>query len=484
MVFHFSFTKGLGMPSTELPEAHLQNIRRQLDEAKRSFDALEMQPNESLLDFEYRVKDHSDKLLSLKVAEKVQLRLIEQEAREAEEQLKKKDSLTYEGKSPFRIHGWLPINVLFLGGNEIQLVSRFFARNKSRSDNGKGFHPGLALLGISERLSPAMLNLLAKSAAALGSHRDAQGALADQGINVSITRISTAVRAVALAARTLRTNDETLKTLETAGRKIVVSIDGGRLRIRNNKKGPKTQKNRTRYKTDWREPKLLCIYVLDENGNVDRSIPPILDGTMAHVDEIFKMLCVYLSMLSIDPTTEVLYISDGANCLWDRVHLVEKVVRDKGGRFHCLLDYYHMKGYLYTMAGAMKDWTKKKRTQWIRRLTKFLFAGDDASFEKELKLLQRGSRKGSVLRTAGNYLLKHVRSGHMNYVELRGRKFPIGSGVIESTIRRVVNLRLKGASVYWKESTANDMLLLRCLYKANRWNNIEKQGKIFLKTAA
>jgi len=137
-----------------------------------------------------------------------------------------------------------------------------------------------------------------------------------------------------------------------------------------------------------------------------------------------------------------------------------------------------MKGYLHSMAGAAKGWTKKKRTQWIGRLTKFLFAGDNKSFEREVKLLQRGSRKGSVLRTAGNYLLRHSQAGRMKYADARQHNFPIGSGVIESTIRRVVNLRLKGASVYWKESTAEDMLLLRCLYKAKRWQNIEKQGKV------
>ena len=156
------------------------------------------------------------------------------------------------------------------------------------------------MLGIAKRMSPATLDLLAKSAAALGSMRDAAEALADQGINVSVTRISTAVRAVAFAARTLRTNDTSLRTLEIQGQKIVVSIDGGRLRIRTDKKGKKTKKGRTRYKTDWREPKLLCIYFLDEQGNVDRTIPPILDGTMGNADEIFKMLCEYLSMLAMD----------------------------------------------------------------------------------------------------------------------------------------------------------------------------------------
>jgi len=384
--------------------------------------------------------------------------------------------LIYEEKSPFRIRGWRSIKVLFLGGYEISIVSRFFATNKQRFKKSKGFYPGLALFGISERLSPGTLDLLAKSAAALGSMRDAQGALADQGIHVSITRISTAVRVAAFAARSLRTNDPSLRTLEIQGRKIVVSIDGGRIRIRKDKRGSKTKKGRTRYSTEWREPKLLCIYFLDENGNVDRTIPPILNGTMGHADVIFKMLCDYLSMLPMDGTTEVLFISDGADCLWRRVHLVKKAVEEKGARFRCLLDYYHMKGYLHKMAEAAKEWTKKKRTQWIRRMTKFLFEGDNASFEREVKALQKSSRKKSVLRTAANYLLKHSRAGHMNYADARRRKFPIGSGVIESTIRRVVNLRLKGASVYWKESTAQDMLLLRCLYKANRWQNIEKQG--------
>jgi hypothetical protein len=51
-----------------------------------------MHPRESLRDFEYRVKRHSDKILSLKVAEKVQQQLIDQAAREAEAELLKKNS--------------------------------------------------------------------------------------------------------------------------------------------------------------------------------------------------------------------------------------------------------------------------------------------------------------------------------------------------------------------------------------------------------
>ena len=80
-----------------------------------------------------------------------------------------------------------------------------------------------------------------------------------------------------------------------------------------------------------------------------------------------------------------------------------------------------------------------------------------------------------LIRDCVNFAFE-AHKGRMNYAASRERNLPIGSGVIESTIRRVVNLRLKGASVGWLESTAQDMLLLRSFYKANRWQNIVKQG--------
>jgi hypothetical protein len=472
------------MTPSALATNNLQEIRLQFGKATEELNNLELKAGESLRDFEHRVKKRTDEIMSLKIAEQVQQQQINQEASEVQEQVKEKLNQNPEEKSVFKIRGWREILVLFLGGYEIPIVARFFATNKTRFKKSKGFYPSLSFLGICENLSPATVNLLAYSATALGSLRDAQSALDAQGMYVSLTRISTAVRITALTARTLRKDDPSLKTVKLKGAKVVTSVDGGRIRIRRDKKGSKTKKNRTRYTTDWREPKLLCIYFLDENGEIDRSIAPILDGTMAHVDEIFKMLCNYLSMLQITSETEVLFISDGADCLWKRVHLVEKVVREKGGRFHYLMDYYHMKGYLHEMAGAAKDWTEKKRKQWIDKMTKLLFSGDNVSFETEVKALQKNSRLKSVLRTAGNYLLKHSRAGRMKYGQLKSRNLPIGSGVIESTVRRVVNLRLKGASVYWTESMVEDMLLLRCFYKAMRWQHIENKGFMPLKLNA
>jgi hypothetical protein len=51
----------------------------------------------------------------------------------------------------------------------------------------------------------------------------------------------------------------------------------------------------------------------------------------------------------------------------------------------------------------------------------------------------------------------------MAYAKLIALKLPIGSGTIESTVRRVVNLRLKGPSIFWYRTSAE--AILRSYYK-------------------
>ena len=49
----------------------------------------------------------------------------------------------------------------------------------------------------------------------------------------------------------------------------------------------------------------------------------------------------------------------------------------------------------------------------------------------------------------------------------RGR--PLGSGAVESAIRRVINLRPKGNGIYWREENAEAMLVLRAAVLTGRW---------------
>jgi len=77
------------MTPSALATNNLQEIRLQLDNATEELNNLKLKAGESLRDFEHRVKSCSDKILSLKIAEQVQQQQIDEEASEAQEQVKK-----------------------------------------------------------------------------------------------------------------------------------------------------------------------------------------------------------------------------------------------------------------------------------------------------------------------------------------------------------------------------------------------------------
>lgn len=68
-----------------------------------------------------------------------------------------------------------------------------------------------------------------------------------------------------------------------------------------------------------------------------------------------------------------------------------------------------------------------------------------------------------------DYLTRNAKAGRLDYAKARRAKMPIGSGTMESAVRRVVNLRMKGAGIFWHEEHAEQMLLLRTYYKSKHW---------------
>ena len=122
--------------------------------------------------------------------------------------------------------------------------------------------------------TPALASEVAQLAAALGSFEDAQSRLRQMGVNMSIRRIATVAYHFAQRARRGQELEGMGIGGSLAGKRVVISTDGGRLRVRKNKRGKKTKKGRSRYRTDWREPKLLVIYVVDDKGRIDRELRP------------------------------------------------------------------------------------------------------------------------------------------------------------------------------------------------------------------
>ena len=91
---------------------------------------------------------------------------------------------------------------------------------------------------------------------------------------------------------------------------------------------------------------------------------------------------------------------------------------------------------------------------------------------EELKTLAAGHADDSPVWREIRYLTKHSDAGRMRYHYFRRRGVPLGSGAIESTIRRVINLRLKGNGIYWTEDNAEAILQLRAAVVSGRWEEI------------
>ena len=67
-------------------------------------------------------------------------------------------------------------------------------------------------------------------------------------------------------------------------------------------------------------------------------------------------------------------------------------------------------------------------------------------------------RNRKAIRTHREYFIRH--QSRMAYAKLMALKPPIGSGAIESTVHRVVNLRLQGPSLCWCRASAEALWLL------------------------
>ncbi len=266
-----------------------------------------------------------------------------------------------------------------------------------------------------------------------------------------------------------------LRAENLQGRRVVLSSDGGRLRIRTAKQGRRTKKKRTRYKTDWREPKLLIIYVVSDDGRVDKKIMPLIDGTLKGTDVLFALMHIYLRSLNLRSVDQILFVADGAHWIWDSVHLARQKLSKRGGpcKNQELIDFYHAVQHLHAFAELKRKWSRKKRKQWVSRQKHQLKDGGTKQVIEDLQVAAKGVKSRLLQRELMYFVNNRER---LCYKEVAALKMPIGSGAIESAVRRVINLRLKGPCIFWKEDTAEEVLLLRAYYKSGRWNLLKKMA--------
>jgi hypothetical protein len=379
-----------------------------------------------------------------------------------------------------------PLRVRLLGGLILWVMTLYCSpasrTGKRRGREGTGLYPELGCLGIQEGKSPALVREVGRLTALMPSYALAQEELAERGVPLSIKEVHGIGRYAGRSALTYRCRElrdyraGRLPAGDGRGKRFGVMIDGGRTKLRRatrKQKGQGKAKTQTRrYRTDWREPKLIVVFEMDERGRMKQGTKPIIDGTFMGPDAIMEVLALRLYQVGASQAEAVAFRSDGAPWIWERVEWVIRRVGLSDQQVSRGLDWCHAVHHISLALAPLVDDSERKRV--FKKLRKWLKAGAWRKVVRELLNLIDEAEDAKLPGTSPvwteiDYLERHGAAGHLDYATYRRHGLPLGSGAIESVIRRVINLRMKGNSIFWKEENAEAMLVLRGLVLSGRW---------------
>lgn len=372
-----------------------------------------------------------------------------------------------------------------LGGLLIYVMTLYCSparrTGKGRGREGSGLYPELGVLGIHEGKSPALVRDVGRLTALLPSYESVQHELAERGADLNIKEVHGIGRYAGQAALTYRHREldqyraGKLPAASGRGKRFGAMIDGGRTKIRTSKRKQrgrgKTKTQKRRFRTDWREPKQIIVFEMDEQGRQKKGTKPILDGTFRGPDEIMEVLAMRLHQVGASESQVVAFRADGAPWIWERLEWVRQRLGLKPSQVSYGLDWCHAVHHVSLALETLAADADRKRI--FKKLRKWLKQGAWRKVLKDLidRMLERGLDETAEMWTDLDFLERHGEAGHLDYATFRRRKLPIGSGAIESAIRRVINLRMKGNSMFWKEGNAEGMLVLRGLVLSRRWKD-------------
>lgn len=377
------------------------------------------------------------------------------------------------------------VSVRLLSGDSVEVTTPYARVDRSgkpgrrrgrgrHGAEGSGSYPVLAQLGVVERASPALASEVAWTSAALGSLAEAQGALASRGVALHVNTVRLLAQRFADAGLADRLEMTPLADpAPLAGKRVVVAIDGGRLRTRVPKRGrPRKETGRHGYEAVWREPKLLAVYTLDERGKKDDAFT-FYEATLATYDDAVALFARWLGRLGIAEAREVIFAADGSTHVWDRVPKIADAIGLPKERLRYVVDFWHAIQHAHEAATLLPALTPHERSLRARAFRKLLKAGKPEEVAAEIARAA-SSRRGEAKTALENHAAYfRDNAERMRYDRFREDGLPLGTGVVESAIRRVVNLRMKGPGIFWSEENAERMLLLRSRLKAGRWRDLE-----------
>ena len=169
----------------------------------------------------------------------------------------------------------------------------------------------------------------------------------------------------------------------------------------------------------------------------------------------------------LERAAEVVILGDGALWIW-------KLAEEHFPGAVQILDFHHAKEWLWAVAHAVWGEGSAKAKEWAEaQIEQHLIQGDAKGLVKAIACLPHvcppeGQNK-SVPERAMEYFQNNAQ--RMHYPEYRARGLEIGSGIAESSGRRVVGVRCKQPGMRWCEEGLAAIVHLRAHVLSNRYDS-------------
>ncbi len=169
----------------------------------------------------------------------------------------------------------------------------------------------------------------------------------------------------------------------------------------------------------------------------------------------------------LERASEVVILGDGAPWIW-------KLAEEHFPGAIQILDFHHAQEYLWEAANALWGVGSAKAKEWVAdQIERHLIKGDVSGLIEALAGLAPVAAPEGQDKSAPERAIEYFEHNatRMNYPEYRARGLEIGSGIAESSGRRVVGVRCKQPGMRWCEEGLSAIVGLRARVLSNRYDS-------------
>lgn len=223
-------------------------------------------------------------------------------------------------------------------------------------------------------------------------------------------------------------------------------------------------------KTSWHEVKVGVLARLRQQHTrtgkvVTRLSQRRVVAVLGDVDALKPRLWLEAVRQGIRQAPQVVWLSDGARGLWRLYD--ERLATYAVG----ILDFYHAVQYLWKGAAAWLDGRTTQARQWFgwarHRLRHGQPDGVLADLVEALEVEGLPDTARDTMMALYAYLERHRE--HIDYAQYKDLGLPIGSGMVESACKWLIQQRFKGVGMRWGEDGFNHLVHLRLAWVNGRF---------------